>query len=106
MWLWSHGTAVLSFGHGVVLFSCRFAPVRQSPTWNCESGSWPVVGVALALGDVEALCDWLADWLGDVVPDPAVVLGELGLSTTTSITMITTMAAAAATGASHLGRLR
>ena len=27
------------------------APVRQSPTWNCESGSWPVVGVALPLGD-------------------------------------------------------
>jgi hypothetical protein len=68
-----------------------------------------VVGVARPAGegDVEALCDWLADWLDDaLVLDPALVVGELGLSATTSTTMITTMTAAAAAGASHLGRLR
>src|SRR5579859_7675880 len=103
VWPWSHGTAVLSFGHGVALFSCRFAPVRQSPTTNWRSCSWPVVGVVLAAGEDVALCvggaDVVADW-----PEVAPFFFAPGLSTATRTTTITTMAAAAPTGAIHRGR--
>src|SRR6266700_3512056 len=108
VWPWLHGTAVLSFGHGVALFSCRFDPVRQSPTTNWRSWSWPVVGTVLAMGEDVALCAGVADVDADVDadgPDVAPFFFEPGLSTATRTTAITTMAAAAPTGAIHRGRL-
>src|SRR5882724_1470469 len=103
VWPWLHGTAVLSFGHGVALFSCRFDPVRQSPTTNWRSWSWPVVGTVLAAGEDVALCVGVADVDVDG-PGVAPFFFEPGLSTATRTTTSTTMAAAAATGAIHRGR--
>src|SRR2546429_5584459 len=100
VWSAVQGTALASFGHGAVVFSCRFAPVRQSPTWSWLSVSSPTVGVAWG----EALCVWGG---GALVEDPAFgLLEEPDPSVRTSTTTIATTAAAAPAGISHFGRLR
>src|SRR6516225_2461763 len=100
VWSSVHGTALANFGHGALVFSCRVAPVRQSPTWSWARSSWPTVGVAWGA----APCVRVG---GALVEDPAVgVLEEPDPSVRTSTTTITRTAAAAAAGTSHFGRLR
>src|SRR3974377_1487854 len=47
---WLHGTADVSFGHGLLVFSSMLAPVRQSPTCIWATCRCPTVGMGLALG--------------------------------------------------------
>jgi hypothetical protein len=49
---WLHGTANVSFGHGLLVLSSMLAPVRQSPTWSWASCKFPTVGVGVAVGAV------------------------------------------------------
>src|SRR6516162_3065012 len=48
----SHGTARVSFGQGLLVFSSMLAPVRQSPARSWFSSRFPTVGVGVALGVV------------------------------------------------------
>src|SRR5437660_12334166 len=100
VWSAVQGTALASFGHGAVVFSCRFAPVRQSPTWSWLSVSSPTVGVAWG----EALCVWGG---GALVADPACgLLEEPDPSVRTSTTTIAPTAAAAPAGIRHCRPVR
>src|SRR5215472_4566163 len=96
---WSHGTARVCFGHGLLVFSSMLAPVRQSPTRSWFSCRLPTVGVDVMLGVVG---------LGRALTlDPAAGAWWPELSDrTTAATISAPAAAAAPTAQGHRVRRR
>src|SRR6516225_7647688 len=96
---WLQGTAEVSFGHGLLVFSFMLAPVRQSPARSWASCRFPAVGMGLAVGQ---------SWPG-CGPGPCCGCAEGWLDPLNPMTSAATAAphtTATTSAQSRLGRLR